>query len=180
MNRLKRTALGIAAFVPLLFAPARAQDLAGRWSGRMEPKNLSAEIELDLERRGTSWSAGLTFHAGPDGGALPVEELRVDGDAVLVRTRIEGADVTLQLALDEALLLGSVRVTESDRVLAEGPVGLARASDAKAKEQLTRWLDAQGSPIDGARRSLVIERAVDLMLANYAFADRANQAATDV
>jgi hypothetical protein len=154
MNRSKRTALGIAALVLSCSLPPVQQDLEGRWSGRMEPKNLSAEIEIDLQRTGTSWNGVMTFRAGPDGGALPVEELRVEGDAVFLRTRLEGADVSLRLALDDALLLGSVRVTESGRVLAEGPVGLARASDAKAKENLTLWLDAQGSPIDaggGAR-----------------------------
>src|SRR6185295_7980255 len=124
MNRSKRTAFGIAALVPLFFAPARAEVPEGRWSGRMEPKNLSAEIEIDLARAGTSWKGVMSYHAGPDGGALPVEELRVAGDAVFLRTRLEGADVSLQLALDDALLLGSVRVTESGRVLAEGPVGL--------------------------------------------------------
>ena len=180
MNRSKRTALGIAALVLFLFAPASAEDLEGRWSGRMEPKNLSAEIEIDLQRTGTSWNGVMTFRAGPDGGSLPVEELRVEGDAVFLRTRLEGADVSLRLNLDDALLLGSVRVTESGRVLAEGPVGLARASDAKAKENLTHWLDGQGSPIDAGRRRSVIERAVELMLANYAFDDRAKQAAADV
>ena len=180
MNRSKRTAFGIAALVIFLFAPASAQDLEGRWSGRMEPKNLSAEIEIDLQRTGTSWNGVMTFRAGPDGGALPVEELHVEGDAVFLRTRLEGADVSLRLALDDALLLGSVRVTEGGRVLAEGPVGLARASDAKAKENLTLWLDAQGSPIDAGRRRSVIERAVGLMLTNYAFEDRAKQAAADV
>ncbi len=180
MSRSRCTAPGIAALFFLLFAPAHAQDLAGRWAGRMEPENLSAEIELDLARTGTAWRGGMTFRAGPDGGALAVEELRVDGDAVLVRTRIEGADVNLHLVLDDALLLGSVRVTEGDRVLAEGPVGLARASDAQAQKRLMRWLDAQGSPIAAARRSTVIERAVELMLANYAFADRAERAAADV
>ena len=180
MNRSQRMAFGIATLVFISFSSTNAQDLAGRWSGRMEPKNLSAEIEIDLARTGTSWSAGITFRAGPDGGVLPVEELRVEGDGVFVRTRIEGADLSLQLALDDALLLGSVRATEGGRVLAEGPVGLARASDAKAKERLTRWLDGQGSPIDAAQRSLVIERAVELMLTTYAFADRAAQAAADV
>ena len=180
MNRSKGTALGIAALVPFLFAPASAEELEGRWSGRMEPKNLSAEIEIDLQRTGTSWNGVMTFRAGPDGGALPVEELRVEGDALFLRTRLEGADVSLRLALHDALLLGSVRVTESGRVLTEGPVGLARASDAKAKENLTLWLDAQGSPLDAGRRRSVIERALELMLTNYAFEDRAKQAATDV
>jgi len=180
MSRSKSFALALAALVPLLFAPAKAQDLAGRWSGRMEPTNLSAEIELELTRTGTSWKGAMTFHAGPDGGALPVEELRVEGDAVLVRTKIEGADVSLRLALDDALLLGSVRVTEGDRLLAEGPAGLARLSDPGASDRLTVWLDAQSSPIDAARRGAVIERAAELMLANYVFADRAQQAAANV
>ncbi len=180
MNRSQRGAFGIAALVLFLSAPATAQDLEGRWSGRMEPKNLSAEIEIDLQRTGTSWNGVMTFRAGPDGGALPVEELRVEGDALFLRTRLEGADVSLRLALHDALLLGSVQVTESGRVLTEGPVGLARASDAKAKENLTLWLDAQGSPLDAGRRRTVIERAVELMLTNYAFDDRAKQAAADV
>jgi retinol-binding protein 3 len=180
MSRSRCTVPGIAALFFLLSVPARAQDLTGRWAGRMEPENLSAEIELHLARTERSWSGAMTFRAGPNGGALAVEELRVEGEAVFVRTRIEGADVNLQLTLDDSLLLGSVRVTEGDRVLAEGPVGLARAADAKAQERLMSWLDAQGSPIDAARRHTVIERSIELMLVNYAFADRAERAATDV
>ena len=181
MKRLKRNALGIAAvavvalLVPLRRFPRARGDLTGRWTGRMEPKNLSAEIELDLQRTGTSWNGVMTFRAGPDGGALPVEELRVEGDTLFVRTKIEGADVSLQLALDDGLLLGSVRATEGGRVLAEGPAGLARASETTAQERLTRWLDAQSSPIDAARRGAVIERAVELMLTNYGFADGASE-----
>jgi len=172
-------ALAAAVLLPGL-ALASAQDLAGRWSGRMEPQNHSAEIELDLERTEGSWNAVLTFRAGPDGGPLPVEELRVEGDAVFIRTRIEGAEVRLDLALDDTLLLGSVRVTEGDRVLAEGPAGLARAAEANAKERLTRWLDAQGPALDAARRTSVIERTAELMLENYGFAEGAERAAADV
>jgi hypothetical protein len=146
----------------------------------MEPTNLSAEVELDLERHATSWKGVLAYRSGPDGGPLPIEDLSVEGDAVLVHTRIEGAEVRIQLALEAPLLLGSVRVTEGERVLAEGPVGLARAEDMGARESLTRWLDAQGESIDAARRGAVIEGAAELMLASYVFADRAEKAAGDV
>lgn len=162
------------------FAPTHAQDIAGRWSGRMEPQNLSAEIEFNLEHVDASWSAEMTFRAGPDGGSLMIEELRVDGDSVLVRTKIEGANMSLELTLEDDLLLGSVRVTESGHVLAEGPVGLARASDASGKERLTRWLDAHGDSIDALRRGAVIERAMELLLTNYVFRDRAQRAVADV
>jgi hypothetical protein len=146
----------------------------------MEPKNLSAEIELDLERTGASWNGVMTYRAGPDGGPLPVEQLRIEGNTVFLRTRLEGAEVSLQLALEDELLLGSVQVTENGRMFAEGPAGLARASDPKAQEQLTRWLDAQGTPIDAIRRSAVIERAAELMLANYQLLASAERAAADV
>ena len=186
MNRSKSSASGIAtvtvvaSLAPFWLAPAIAQDLAGRWRGRMEPTHHSAEIELELERSGASWNGVMSFRAGPDGGSLPVEELRIDGAAVFLRTRIEGAEVRLQFALEDALLLGSVRVTEGDRVLAEGPAGLARASDANAQEHLTRWLDAQGPPIGAERRRSVIEGAAELMRTNYGFADGSERAATVV
>lgn len=164
--------------VPL--APVHAQDISGRWKGRMEPTNHSAEIELDLQRAGPSWKAELTFRAGPDGGALPIEELRVDGDGILVRTKLEGADVSLELTLDDDLLLGSVRVMENGRVFAEGPAGLARASDVSGQSQLMAWLDARGASIDAPRRTAAIERALELFLANYVFLDRAERAVADV
>jgi retinol-binding protein 3 len=180
MKRIERWA-AIPVFLLLAVAPATAKDLAGRWSGRMEPTNLSAEIALELARAGTAWNAALTFHAGPTDAALPVEELRVADDGLSLRTKIEGADVALQFALDDdGLLIGSVRVTEGDRVLAEGPAGLAPAGDEAAQQGLTRWLDAQGISIEPARRAAVIERAAELMLASYAFADRAALAAADV
>jgi hypothetical protein len=161
-------------------SPAHAQSVAGRWSGRMEPTNLSAEIDLDLQHAVGLWKAEMTFRAGPDGGSLPIEELRVDGDSVLLRTTLEGADVVLELAREDDLLLGFVRVRENGRLLAEGPAGLARASDAGGKEHLERWLDAQGAPIDAAQRGAVIERALELLLANYVFLDRADRAVADV
>ena len=157
-----------------------AQDVAGRWNGRMEPTKLSAEIDLDLQRAGSSWKAGMTFRAGPDGGSLPIEELRVDGDTVLVRTKLEGADVSLEFTLQDDLMLGSVRVMENGRALAEGPAGLARASDGSGGMRLIRWLDAQGASIDAARRKAVIERAMELLLANYVYLDRAERAVADV
>src|SRR4030095_13237206 len=120
---------------------------AGHWSGRMEPTHLSAEIELDLQRADGSWKAGMTFRAGPDGGSLPIEQVRVDGDSVFVSTKIEGADALMDRRHDGVLLLGVVRIMENGRVIAEGRAGLARASDPDGKERLARWLDAQGAPI---------------------------------
>src|SRR5262245_44437668 len=104
----------------LLASPLIAQDSVGRWKGRMEPTNLSAELWLDLQHVGASWKAELTFRAGPDSSSLPIEELRVDRDSVLIRTRIEGADVRVELTHNDNLLLGTVRVTEQGRLLAEG------------------------------------------------------------
>jgi len=161
-------------------ASARAQDVTGRWSGRMEPSNLSAEIELQLQRHGVSWKAEMTFRAGPDGGSLPIEELRVSDESVFVRTKIEGADVSLALTHEDELLLGFVRLTENGRVFAEGFAGLARLSDASGKNRLVAWLDAQGTPIDAARRDAVIERSVNLLVKNYVFLERAESAAADV
>jgi retinol-binding protein 3 len=177
-----RTAMPCMSFCMFLaiVTPAHALEVAGHWSGRMEPTNLSAEIEIDLQPADASWKAEMTFRSGPDGGSLPIEALRVDDDSVLVRTKIEGADVTLELTLEDDLLLGSVRVTENGRVLADGPAGLARASDASGKERLMRWLDAHGTSIDALRRSAVIERATELLLENYVFLDRAERAVADV
>lgn len=146
----------------------------------MEPTNLSAEIELYLQHDGTSWKAEMTFHAGPNGGSLPIDEMRVTDDSVLVRTKIEGAGVRFALTRDGDLLLGLVRVTENGRVLAEGPAGLARASDTTGMTRLVAWLDAQGTPIDAARRDAVIECSLDLLLKNYLFLDRAEKAVADV
>lgn len=175
---IKATACALLAVV--LATPVMARDVAGQWSGRMEPTNLSAEITLDLQRADISWKAAMTFHAGPDGGALPIDELHIDGDSVLVHTEIEGADVSLELAHEDDLLLGSVRVTENGRVLAEGPAGLARESDESGKERLMRWLDAYGASIDAPRRGAVIESAIERLLANYVFLDRAERAVADV
>lgn len=157
-----------------------AQDVAGHWNGRMEPARLSAEIDLHLQRAGTSWKAEMTFHAGPDVGSLPIEELRVDGNGVLVRTKIEGAAVSLELTIEDDLMLGSVRVMESGRVLAEGPAGLARATDASGGLRLIRWLDARSASIDARRRDTVIERATELLLANYVSQERAERAVAAV
>ena len=154
--------------------------VAGRWNGRMEPTKLSAEIDLDLQRAGSSWKAEMTFRAGPDGGSLPIQELRVDDDGLLIRTKIEGADVILELTLENDLMLGTVRVTEKGRLLAEGPAGLARASDASGRTRLIHWLDARTASIDARRRGAVIERAMELLLANYMFPDRAERAVADV
>jgi len=146
----------------------------------MEPTNLSAEIELDLQHVGASWKAEMTFRAGPDGGPLPIEETSVEGDSVLVRTTLEGADVSLELTRAGDLLLGSVHIIERGRALAEGPVGLARASDAIGQERLLRWLGGQGASIGPEQRAAVIARAAELLSANYVFLDRAERAAAEV
>ena len=157
-----------------------AQDVTGRWKGRMEPTNLSAEIELELQRAGGAWNAEMTYRAGPDGGSLPVEELRVDDDGVFVRTTLEGADMSLALTLEDQLLLGSIRVTENGSLLVEGPAALARATDADGQTRLLDWLSAQGESIDAQRRDAVVERALELLLANYLDLDTAERAVADV
>lgn len=144
----------------------------------MEPTNLSAEITLNLQLIDASWKAEMTFRAGGDGGPLPIEELHVSDDSVLVRTKIEGADVRFAFAREGDLLLGSVRVTEKGRLLAEGPAGLSR--DASGMTGLMAWLDAQGTAIDAARRTALIERSLDLFSKNYVFPDRAETAVADV
>jgi hypothetical protein len=161
-------------------APLLAQDVTGQWKGRIEPTNLSAEIELELQRAGAGWEAQMTYRAGPDGGSLPVEELRVDDDGVFVRTKLEGADVNLMLTLEDELLLGSVQVTENGSLLVEGPAGLARVSDAGGQTRLLSWLNAQGESIDAGRRDAVIERGLQLILANYLDLDAAERAVADV
>ena len=181
MMLVRKTALVLTiAFTALPCPSALAQHVAGRWTGRMEPTNLSAEIELELRRAGAAWNAEMTYQAGPNGGSLPVEELRVDDDGVFVRTKLEGADVSLVLTLEDALLLGSVRVTENGSLLVEGPAALARASDASAHTRLLGWLNAQGESIDAGRRDAVIERALELLLANYLDLDAARRAVADV
>jgi len=175
-----RAPLVVLLTLVLAAAPAHAKDVSGNWKGRMEPTNLSAEIGLDLERAGTWWKARMSYRAGPDGGALPVEELRVTGDSVRVRTKIEGADLTFALRLEDDLLLGLARATENGRVLAEGPAGLARASDTNGGDRLTRWLNARGASIAPARRAAVIERSLELLSENYVFSDRAGHAMADV
>lgn len=177
------TALCGALVAAVTLAPpalGAAEDLAGSWKGRMEPTNLSAVIEMDLQRAGDSWKAAMAYRAGPDGGALPIEAVRVVGDSVLVHTKLEGADVSLELARAGDLLLGAVRVTEKGRVLADGPAGLARASDAAGQERLLRWLGGKSALIDAPGRAAVIERATALFLANYVFLDSANRAVADV
>lgn len=170
--------VAVAAMASLAFGST--QDNAGHWKGRMEPTNLSAELELDLQRVDASWRVELTFRSGPDGGTLPIKEVNVDNDSVSVHTEIEGADVRLTLGRFEDLLLGSVRVTERGRVLAEGPAGLARASDASGQDRLLRWLGAQGASIDAKQRASVIARAAALMSANYVSKESADRAVADV
>src|SRR5262245_21575737 len=179
-GRSKTMSITTLLALAVALAPTSAPDLSGRWSGRMEPTNLSAEVELELQRDGTAWKGALTFRAGPDHGSLPVEGLRIEGDSLSLRTRIEGAEVQLELALEDDLLLGSVRASEGGKVLAEGPVGLARASDEQAKTRLTRWLDAQGAALTPGLRAAVIEGALRLLLANYIFLERAERAVADV
>lgn len=182
MTRSMTRPLLFAAVALIVSATARpaAQDVAGRWTGRMEPTNLSAEIDLDLRRAGTAWTGALVFRAGANGGTLPMDELRVDGDRVRVRTKIEGAEVNLDVALADGLMLGSVRVTENGRVLAEGPAGVARVGDANGRTRLTDWLDAHAAGLDARTRDAIIKKALDLFAANYVFEDRAQRAVADV
>jgi hypothetical protein len=181
MMQARRAALFLTIALTLVpRTSVLAQDLTGQWKGRIEPTNLSAELELELRRADAAWRAEMTFQAGPEGGPLPVEELRVDGDSVFVRTKIEGADVSLTLALEDELLRGSVQVTENGTLLAEGPAALARASDASGQTRLLGWLNEQGESIDAQRRTAVIETALQLFSANYLDVDAAARAVANV
>ncbi|HET6362663.1 MAG TPA: DUF4440 domain-containing protein [Gemmatimonadota bacterium] len=69
---------------------------------------------------------------------------------------------------------------EDGNLLVEGPTALARASDTNGQASLLDWLNAQGESIDPERRDVVIERALDLLLANYLDLEAAERAAADV
>jgi len=180
MKLLRTPIVVVAIALAIPCAAALSEEVSGHWKGRMEPGNHSAEIELDLQRAGSSWQAELLFRAGSEEASLPIEALHVDTDSVLVVTRIEGAEVTLELMLEDGLLLGSVRVMEDGRVHSEGPAGLARAEVASAQTRLLAWLDARGASIDPAVRDAAIERAMELFLAHYVFRDTAERAVADV
>src|SRR5678815_330138 len=53
--------VGAIALTVVTGSSLRAQSAAGQWKGRMEPTNLSAEIELALRRAGADWKAVLLF-----------------------------------------------------------------------------------------------------------------------
>ena len=157
-----------------------ASGLAGQWQGRMEPTNLSAGLELSLSQGAAGWTAELVFRAGDQHSVLPVGELIMEADKLELSTTIEGAEVLLDLQLEDNLLLGTVQVTEQERLLAAGPVGLARSGDEDGQRAVAQWIAAQGTPIDDAARSRVISRASELFLSNYVFEDAAQRAVADV
>ena len=116
--------------LPVPRTSPRALERAHRKFGRTSrPRSSSISGARDVVELLDDVSRGRQ-----DGGALPVEGLRVESDTVSVRTR-DQKGVSLQLALDDALLVGWFRVTEGDSACWPWP----RTSDASATERLTRW-----------------------------------------
>ncbi len=157
--------------------PRAAQDLAGDWTGRMEPENLSAEITMHFERAGEGWSASMQMTAGPQRLTLEVKDVCWSADSLSFAARIEGAQVRFEGHFDDGLLVGTLRAIEDGRTLVEGPWGLAREKDLP---HLLEWLDTLAVPIDEATQRDVVERALALLRTSYVSAEGAAKAEQEV
>ena len=65
--------------VMLAAVPARAADVDGKWSGAFESPMGSIQIGFDLKADGATLTGTTT---GPDGGALPIKNGKIDGDKI--------------------------------------------------------------------------------------------------
>lgn len=151
----------------VLAAGTRLDDPSGAWGGRLETPELSARIELRLEREGTLWTGELSAFA-PRELCAPALDLVVDDGALRFHASIAEAEVAFEGRFAEGFASGEIVVREGGAVFARGHFALARASAGEGGHALVEeWLASRAAAVDPRERDQVLGALALLLREKY-------------
>jgi hypothetical protein len=119
---------------------------SGNWIGTLQSSGPSGPMELMLLKNGASWT-GKLYLQGQDGimHGGPLEDIRVEGDALRFRVEAGDADMTFSGELRQGRLAGvleatsnSARFAPKGRKVGEGTWVMARAGSRSGSGQRQR------------------------------------------
>jgi hypothetical protein len=101
MNRAftRRLALVIALCV-VAFAPLRAADVDGKWSGSIDTPMGAIPIEFNFKADGATLTGSM---GGPDGGQIPIKNGKIDGNKISFNVSVDFGGMTLDFVYTGSL-----------------------------------------------------------------------------
>jgi len=101
MNRAitRRLALVVTLCV-VAFAPLRAADVDGKWSGSIDTPMGAIPIEFNFKADGATLTGSM---GGPDGGQIPIKNGKIDGNKISFNVSVDFGGMTLDFVYTGSL-----------------------------------------------------------------------------
>jgi len=101
MNRAitRRLALVVMLCV-VAFAPLRAADVDGKWSGSIDTPMGAIPIEFNFKADGATLTGSM---GGPDGGQIPIKNGKIDGNKISFNVSVDFGGMTLDFVYTGSL-----------------------------------------------------------------------------
>jgi len=101
MNRAitPRLALVVTLCV-VAFAPLRAADVDGKWSGSIDTPMGAIPIEFNFKADGATLTGSM---GGPDGGQIPIKNGKIDGNKISFNVSVDFGGMTLDFVYTGSL-----------------------------------------------------------------------------
>ena len=101
MNRAitRRLALVVTLSV-VAFAPLRAADVDGKWSGSIDTPMGAIPIEFNFKADGATLTGSM---GGPDGGQIPIKNGKIDGNKISFNVSVDFGGMTLDFVYTGSL-----------------------------------------------------------------------------
>ena len=109
MNRAitRRLALVVTLCV-VAFAPLRAADVDGKWSGSIDTPMGAIPIEFNFKADGATLTGSM---GGPDGGQIPIKNGKIDGNKISFLVSIDFGGMALDLNYSGVVKSDTVELT---------------------------------------------------------------------
>ena len=95
----RRLALVVTLCV-VAFAPLRAADVDGKWSGSIDTPMGAIPIEFNFKADGATLTGSM---GGPDGGQIPIKNGKIDGNKISFNVSVDFGGMTLDFVYTGSL-----------------------------------------------------------------------------
>ena len=107
----------LISFVMMMGNPApiavHSDDFAGSWSYNVPqapPQYMEGVVHIEESESG-EYTGKVTFKTG---GEVPIREIKVDDDTIILRVYVEGSLIDIVCSLEEGMLKGTVLTPEGN------------------------------------------------------------------
>jgi len=101
MNRaIARHLALVVTLCVVAFAPLRAADVDGKWSGSIDTPMGAIPIEFNFKADGATLTGSM---GGPDGGQIPIKNGKIDGNKISFNVSVDFGGMTLDFVYTGSL-----------------------------------------------------------------------------